>query len=295
MRWLLSAWQVRESSASVVLFMALYAGRDSVEFVRSQTPIPDSPLRASPAALNPQPASAGLPPRQALDIFAQVVEGLVALHSMGVVHRDVRRLTTFSSFPPCVLIGAPNPFFSQTVQVKPENVQILEQGPDAGRAVLLDLGFAFVGALPRAGDPPSPDVVRGWELRTMLGTRYAAPPEIWSRSAPYSAAVDVWGAGVVLFWLLYGRPPFSDVGGVAALSSNICEGRLRVPGDVDVPPDLLQLVRDMLTVEAERRPSLGQVLERTRRALEAERVEGVVETPRLQLPPGIGAENGTET
>lgn len=57
-------------------------------------------------------------------------------------------------------------------------------------------------------------------MRTMFGTKYAAPPEIW-RKEPYTRAADAWGIGIIAYMVLMGREPFSDFGGAGEHAQRI--------------------------------------------------------------------------
>jgi serine/threonine protein kinase len=100
-------------------------------------------------------------PAVALGIARQIAEALAALHSAGLVHGDV----------------------------KPANVVL----PAAGRAVLVDLGFAH----------------RPGEIAFVLGTPNYIAPELCRAPAVDTPAADLFALGVTLFEALTGRLPFA--------------------------------------------------------------------------------------
>lgn len=45
-------------------------------------------------------------------------------------------------------------------------------------------------------------------MRTRIGTPYYVSPEILSGALPYQKECDLWSLGVILFFMVYGYPPF---------------------------------------------------------------------------------------
>ena len=79
--------------------------------------------------------------------------------------------------------------------LKPENLLYLNQGPEEDNPIkVIDFGLSQV---------ISPDR----KLKTKVGTAYYVSPEILQGS--YSEKCDIWSAGVILYILLSGDPPFN--------------------------------------------------------------------------------------
>ena len=116
------------------------------------------------------------PPSEALELVAQVLEGLAFAHGLGVLHRDL----------------------------KSENV-FVTRGPD-GRpmAKLLDFGLVKFVDDERWGAGNKLTV-----MGSVFGTpAYMAPEQC--AGAPVTAAADVYAAGVILFEALTGEWPFME-------------------------------------------------------------------------------------
>jgi serine/threonine protein kinase len=110
-----------------------------------------------------------IPPSEACEIMTQVLAGLGAAHSLGIVHRDL----------------------------KPANVMVTYPRPDAPLVKVLDFGIAK-GVL---GGSAQDD-------EGLLGTPvYMAPEQALAGDVDERA--DVYAAGVMLYEMLAGTPPFS--------------------------------------------------------------------------------------
>jgi protein-disulfide isomerase len=165
-----------------------------------------------------------LPLRTALELGAQIAEGLAAAHARGVVHRDV----------------------------KPENV-FLTSG---GRAKLLDFGIAKLTA-PKAIEGTrnlldttlTPEGL-GTRPGAVLGTPgYMSPEQV--RGDPVDARTDIFSLGTVLYEMLAGAPAFPAKSliesGHAILESE------PPPLPESVPPSVDLLARRCLEKEPARR------------------------------------------
>ena len=103
-------------------------------------------------------------------IMKQLLSAVEACHAVGVVHRDL----------------------------KPENVMLAsKQGPPEIRVV--DFGLSCIY---------TKDGAR--QLHRLAGTPYYMAPEVLNRSrAGYGPACDLWACGVILYFLIAGKPPFA--------------------------------------------------------------------------------------
>ncbi|HET9155766.1 MAG TPA: WD40 repeat domain-containing serine/threonine protein kinase [Myxococcaceae bacterium] len=165
-----------------------------------------------------------LPVRTALELGAQIAEGLAAAHARGIVHRDV----------------------------KPENLFLTSDG----RAKLLDFGIAKLTAPRRVEgtrnllDTTLTPEGLGTQPGAVLGTPgYMSPEQV--RGDPVDARTDIFSLGTVLYEMLAGAPAFPAKSliesGHAILESE------PPPLPESVPPSVDLLVRRCLEKEPARR------------------------------------------
>jgi serine/threonine protein kinase/Tfp pilus assembly protein PilF len=165
------------------------------------------------------------PPGEAARLVAILADAIHYAHQQGVIHRDLK--------PANVLLHAPEgngegqsegvrgPRLSPR---RPLTADLCAKVTDFGLAKLL-----AGGDLTHSGD--------------VVGTpSYMAPEQAAGKSAPITAAVDVYGLGAILYEALTGRPPF------AAATVDATLGLVRQ--DEPVPPRRLQptVPRDLETI-----------------------------------------------
>lgn len=158
-------------------------------------------------------------------LTAQIADALAASHADGVVHRDL----------------------------KPANV--LLAGSDGGEMhpMLTDFGIA------RLAD--SPGLTRTHEF---VGTpAYVAPESAEGR--PQTSAVDIYGAGILLYELVTGRPPFAGSTALEVLHRHLSEEPRRPS---TLPEPLWTVIERCLRKRPEERPS-AENLARALRAVAA--------------------------
>jgi serine/threonine-protein kinase len=153
--------------------------------------------------------------------------------------------------------------------VKPANVLLQ---PDAGgfRPLLTDFGIA------RLADAPS--VTRTSQV---VGTPYYLSPEVISgRKA--TSAVDVYAAGIMLYELLTGRPPFRGADAMEVFRAHQTATPNRPPG---VSDRLWAVALAALAKDPDHRPIAGELASRLRAAV---RVNQDGTTVRLPVNPAEG-------
>ncbi|MEV0009397.1 serine/threonine-protein kinase [Streptomyces sp. NPDC047973] len=123
--------------------------------------------------------------------------------------------------------------------LKPANVLLDERGGEM-RPMLTDFGIA------RLAD--SPGLTRTHEF---VGTpAYVAPESAEGR--PQTSAVDIYGAGILLYELVTGRPPFAGGTALEVLHRHLSEEPRR-PGNV--PEPLWTVIERCLRKDPDQRPS----------------------------------------
>jgi serine/threonine-protein kinase len=125
-------------------------------------------------------------PSKAAELIKQAARGLEHAHANGVIHRDV----------------------------KPANLLIDKKG----RVRLLDMGLALVSA----GDDESLTVANN---ENVLGTADYLAPEQALNSHEVDHRADIYGLGCTLYFLLTGKPPFSD----GTLAQRIAKHQTEMP------------------------------------------------------------------
>ena len=128
-----------------------------------------------------------LPVEEALDLGAQLLEGLEAAHRVGIVHRDI----------------------------KPANLFLCDPIAGAKRTLkILDFGIAKVIASDSA-DAPSPRVLATTAGMAIGTPRFIAPEQ--ALGVPVDPRADLYAVGAVLYAMLVGHDPFAHVSGFAEL------------------------------------------------------------------------------
>lgn len=158
--------------------------------------------------------SAPLPVEQAVQIAIHVLWALDTVHGAGVVHRDV----------------------------KPENVLLDERSGDGPAVRLTDFGIArMVDTLARGRA----------HLTGPIGTPLYMAPELGT-SAPPTPLVDIYSAGIVLYEMLAGGPPFDEANPTEMLRAHLEQVPLPIKG---VPRPVWDVLASMLEKSPARRPA----------------------------------------
>jgi len=158
-------------------------------------------------------------PGEVLPILEQICAGLQTAHDKGVVHRDL----------------------------KPANILVLDEEPLAVK--LLDFGLA---KLLEDQDPEVKATATGMVVGTPL---FIAPEQAAGERNRISPSTDLYSLGVILYWMLSGKPPFySDAPGSLMLMHITAPPPPLQQAAPSVPAALAQLVEECLEKEPLDRP-----------------------------------------
>jgi eukaryotic-like serine/threonine-protein kinase len=166
---------------------------------------------------------APLPPTEAVEIAAQIAEGLSAAHQKGLVHRDI----------------------------KPENVILAH----ARFARILDFGLAKRSAALAGLSVSEQEVTQSaflTEPGIIAGTiGYMSPEQV--RGEPVDGRSDIFSLGVVLWEMLTGRRPFRGDSPVETLSAILREEPPPDPVFAELPSEFERILRRSLQKRPEDR------------------------------------------
>jgi serine/threonine-protein kinase len=156
-----------------------------------------------------------LTPKRAGDIAAQIASGLVAAHTQGFIHRDL----------------------------KPKNVMLAAGGPQRDHVKLVDFGLVgMVGT-------PLGEVTQLTATGLLIGTpAYMSPEQILG--AKVSPLADLYSLGVILYEMLTGRVPFEG-----ARTSLLTQHLTQEPPTLPPSEGLEQLTMRLLEKDPADRPT----------------------------------------
>ena len=131
--------------------------------------------------------------------------------------------------------------------LKPENLLYLNEGPEENNPIkVIDFGLSQVISPQR-------------KLKTKVGTAYYVSPEILNGA--YSEKCDIWSAGVILYILLSGDPPFNGPSDLA-IYKKIAEMKFDFPENKwsRISDEAKDLIKHMIAPE-DKRYSAREVME----------------------------------
>lgn len=155
--------------------------------------------------------------------------------------------------------------------VKPANFLVTP----AGKLKLSDFGLATMAAATRI-------TAAGRTLGTL---QYMAPEQIRGKP-PISNRTDLYALGCVFFELLTGKPPFEAEHPAEVLHKHLKEAPPRLADRMlDCPPELDQLVADLLEKDPEKRPATAaEVAQRLQAMIQPSRAREPIPNPFQRTP-----------
>ena len=179
-------------------------------------------LTAATGSTSAKPPSEKYSEHEARVAFFQIITALDYCHGKGVVHRDL----------------------------KPENL-LYSDGTEDAALKIADFGLARLFS----------DEKHMEMMTTMCGTPGYVAPEIL-KGLKYDSSVDIWSAGVILYILLCGYPPFYEQNN-AALFRQIKSGSFDYPAAQweSISQSAKDLIDAMIIVDPAKRWSTKQILE----------------------------------
>lgn len=158
------------------------------------------------------------------DLFFQIIKAVQYMHKSGIAHRDI----------------------------KPENIMFVNANSD--KIKLIDFGVSKYFFDP---DTPTKEIT----LRTKTGSLFYISPEIASNNKSYDHRCDVWSAGVLLYIMVSGVPPFFDMNPMVVTEKvKKIDYSLKEEVWAMVSKELIDLIKHMLS-PLDYRYTTDQVLE----------------------------------
>ncbi len=158
-------------------------------------------------------------PRDVLPYLEQICAALQAAHDEGVIHRDL----------------------------KPENIFVLDREPMTLK--VLDFGVAKLLETDADVETTAVGVVVGTPL-------LVAPEQAASKPDMICPATDLYSLGVLLYWILSGRPPFvADAPGILMALHIMDEPPLLTERAPNVPNSVARVIHQCLEKDPAKRPA----------------------------------------
>jgi NIMA (never in mitosis gene a)-related kinase len=94
--------------------------------------------------------------------------------------------------------------------------------------------------------------------KTLVGTPYYLSPELCLKK-PYNHKSDIWSLGCILYEMMYLKHAF-EADSIGELVINILEGNFNLNINAGFSDDVINLVKSILIIDANKRPSVDDIL-----------------------------------
>mmetsp|Transcript_14814 Transcript_14814/g.41280 ORF Transcript_14814/g.41280 Transcript_14814/m.41280 type:complete len:398 (+) Transcript_14814:424-1617(+) len=179
----------------------------------------------------------GMPEPVARYWFRQILQGLLHLQSVGICHRDLSLEN--------ILVHTDNCF-------------------------IIDMGMCLLVPYSDPANPGGVTDVRGGTIRRLIkphgvcGKRNYMSPEIKANVDAFDGfAIDLWAAGVILYIMITGFPPYEEASRTDERFDIIVSGRLVAQlreWQVPISPDAGDLLQSILREDPRDRSTLAEVM-----------------------------------
>jgi serine/threonine protein kinase len=166
---------------------------------------------------------------------------LLTLETGGLLERECRQIF-------CPILTALDHLHSQAIwhrDIKPENILFLQAGPDLSSVVLADFGLAR-------------KCPQGYCTTDFVGSNLYVAPELLLH-ARYNEKIDIWALGITLYACLTGSSPAFGPEAEREILSGLPDLFNAEEADL-LSRDAKDLIRWMLSVDPERRPSAKEAM-----------------------------------
>lgn len=208
-----------DKSQTLCLVMEYCDGGDLAALIRSH-------VRSSASRRRP-----GLPESTVLDFLAQMALALQYMHSLNVMHRDLK---------------SPNVFLQ-------DGRRRLKLG-DFGVATSLNSSMDFAETCIGTPFYMSPELFTNTPCKVHVGAVLAQAPTL----CVDNFKSDIWALGCIVYEMLTGTHAF-QADSISDLTDRVVKGRYVAPRVGS--PNLLQLLKRMLSVDPNRRPTAAHILQ----------------------------------